>query len=41
MEYEEVTAAEFIALPKGERLSTVVSPAGQCIYTPLSARRAS
>ena len=41
VEYEEVTAAEFIALPKGERLSTVVSPAGQCIYTPLSARRAS
>ena len=41
VEYEAVTAAEFIALPKGERLSTTVSPEGACIYTPLSAQRIS
>ena len=41
VEYEAVTAADFIALPKGERLSTTVSPEGACIYTPLSAQRIS
>ena len=36
--YPVVTAAEFIALQRDKRLSTVVTPAGQLIRTPLSAR---
>ena len=39
VEYSQISAAQFIALPKGERLSTTVTPEGAYIYTPLSAQR--
>lgn len=39
VEYDEISTAQFIALPKGERLSTTVTPEGAYIYTPLSAQR--
>ena len=39
VEYDQISAAQFIALPKGERLSTTVTPDGAYIYTPLSAQR--
>ncbi len=40
VEYDPVTTAQFIALPKAERLSTTVTPEGAYMYTPLSAQRA-
>ena len=39
VDYDQVSTAQFIALPKAERLSTTVTPEGAYIYTPLSAQR--
>jgi hypothetical protein len=39
VDYDQVSTAQFIALPKAERLSTTVTPEGAYICTPLSAQR--